>query len=511
MLRTSSYAIFVDLPEEPDHMLLVHGYTGAYDRISQNVANYLLSLDSGRLKKPLYGEWSPEAKSNGRSKSNGKSNGAPVRTPSDKTIEVLQKRGYLTEMSPEDEQEFLVQMASKLHHVMMRMQPNYIIMVNYNCNLRCPYCFQDHMRTDPNYQHLLRRMTPEMVDKVAGAMKQVEAGYGIPEDAELPRRLTFYGGEPLLASNHDIIKYFMEKMWSMGPARFSSISNGTDLHHHKDLLGPGKIESIQITLDGPPDEHDKRRIYADGSGSWERIAPNIHMALDLGTLISIRMNIDRNNVDQLPELADVIMAEGWHEHPNFSVYTSPIRAANEQTSVKTIMSSWQLDKKINEMREVFPSMSIIGRPDDGLTAQVRQIFDNRHDPLPRFRTSFCGAHSTMYIFDAFGDIYACWERTGEPEIRIGYIADDGEVLMNAGLTQMWRQRTVASNPICAKCSYAFYCGGGCAILALETSGDMYSNFCDGYAKRFKAAVVEAYSNHLEGHHAMENRRLVCGT
>ena len=37
MLRTSSYVIYVDLPGNPDEMLLVQTYTGAFDRVSRRV------------------------------------------------------------------------------------------------------------------------------------------------------------------------------------------------------------------------------------------------------------------------------------------------------------------------------------------------------------------------------------------------------------------------------------------------------------------------------------------
>ena len=37
-MRTSSYVIYVDLPDQADRCLLTHGYTGAYDVVSRPVA-----------------------------------------------------------------------------------------------------------------------------------------------------------------------------------------------------------------------------------------------------------------------------------------------------------------------------------------------------------------------------------------------------------------------------------------------------------------------------------------
>ena len=60
MLRTSSYTIFVKLQDQAEDVLLVHGYTGAYDRVSSGVAAFLRSREVKHAAKPLYEEWSLE-------------------------------------------------------------------------------------------------------------------------------------------------------------------------------------------------------------------------------------------------------------------------------------------------------------------------------------------------------------------------------------------------------------------------------------------------------------------
>ncbi|MDJ0729707.1 MAG: radical SAM protein [Crocosphaera sp.] len=487
MIRTSSYTIYVDLPEEKEKMLLVHGYTGSYDKVSQRVATYLRSLEVKKAPKPLYGDWSPEPPIEGE-----------VIAPSQVTIELLKRRGYLTEKTVEEEQEYFTEMATKLHHLASRLNPNYVIMPTYSCNLRCSYCFQDHMRTDPSYKHLLKTMQPEMVDRIFAAMPQIERGHGLTEDMDLPRNITFFGGEPLLAESRPIIEYIINKTLSQGKGNFTAITNGTELEVYQDLLGPDKISFLQITLDGPPKEHDQRRIYADGSGSFEKIARNITMALDLGVEIEVRMNIDRNNIHQLPNLADEIIKRGWNKYQKFSAYTSPVTTSelNNKTSVKTTFNSWELDQALDAMRQEYPNMKVIDRPDDGLMARVRQIFEQRKSPLPNLKASFCGAHNKMYVLDAFGDIYACWEKTGDKKIRVGYITEDSQVILNEELNQTWRNRTVVSNPVCRQCRYAFYCGGGCAALAMSHKNKFHTNYCDGFGHRFRASTAQAYQDHI---------------
>jgi uncharacterized protein len=500
MLRTSSYTIYADLPDDGDNVLLVHGYTGAYDKVSKNVANYVRSLDTNPVAKPLYGEWTPEPALSGK---------VAIQQPTDETINVLKKRGYLTEMNNGEELAFFTNVATRLHHFQSKLMPSYIIMPTYSCNLRCPYCFQDHMRTDPKFKHLLRIMKPDMADRIFKAMPGIEESHGVLPESSARRNVIFFGGEPLLEATRPIVEYFIHKAQSLGGVKFSAVSNATDLHHYKELLGPEKIAFIQVTIDGIPEEHDKRRIYADGSGSFEKIADNISMALDLGTAISVRMNIDRNNVGVLPQLAATMIQRGWTGYKHFSSYTAPITPVNGQAKNPALMSSWHLDKALDEMREHHENMWVIGRPDDGLTQTIRQIFEKQHAPLPNLKASFCGAHNKMYIFDPFGDIYACWEYTGNKNIRMGYIDEDGEAVMNDNITKTWRERTVVSNPTCSKCRYALYCGGGCAILANGQHGTLYANHCDGFQMRFRSSVADAYGKYASGILPIVEQERVC--
>jgi len=496
-MRTSSYVIYVDLPGNCDEMLLVHGYSGAYDKVSKRVATYVRAQELRSAPKPLYGSWVSEPAVDG-----------VVEAPSLETMDILKRRGYLTEMNFEQEEEFFKRMALKLHELHSRT-PSYIFMPTYNCNLRCSYCFQDHMRTDPKFHHLLRHMSNEMVDRIFRGVAGIEAAHGADPTAKIHRTIGFFGGEPLLAVNRPVIDYIVRKTLELGTGTFWAVSNATELEAYEDILSADKIASVQVTIDGPPSEHDQRRIYADGSGSFAKIARNISMALDRGISISVRLNIDRRNVSQLPELADVMFENGWDKYPNFSVYTSPIRAANDNVNRADVMSSWELDKSLAAMQKQHPRVALMAQPDDGIKQHARRLFHDPKSVVPSLKQSFCSAHTGMYIFDSFADIYACWEYTGDASIRVGHIREDGTLDMNVPILQTWRSRTVASNPVCAKCRYALHCGGGCAVLAQRSSGEFHMNFCDGYSSRFRSSVAEAYVEHISGVALSERGNRVC--
>ena len=494
-LRTSSYTIYVDLPGNPEEMLLVHGYTGAHDRVSRRAASYLRSREVRHPPKPLYGDWTPEPALDGE-----------VAAPSDEVIATLKQRGYLVALTPEEEEALFVKIASRHHHGSIRQMPNYVLMPTYQCNLRCPYCFQDHMRTDPAHAHLLRTMDRPMVDRIVEGMRNIDAAHGIEPGgaagADATRSIMLFGGEPLLAESRPSIEYFMARVREQQATRFRAVTNATDLEAYEDLLGPDDISWLQVTLDGPPAEHDQRRIYADGSGSFEKIAANITMALERGVETSIRLNIDRGNIDQLPALADEFHARGWAEHAGFRAYVAPINAGNQKVDPRRLYNSWQLARAMQKLAQSYPRVASMASPDDARQHRVQRLFTGTGSGAgskpPEYRTAFCGAHTTMYVIDAFADIYACWEKTGDPGLRIGHIDEGGAVWMNRAILERWRGRSVVSNPVCRKCRYATACGGGCAALAEEASGDAYTNHCDGFAKRFRASVAKAYLAHLRG-------------
>lgn len=480
-LHTSYYTIYVDLPQDSSRILLVHGYTGAFDMVSTKVGTYLRGNEVHRAPKPLYGAWTPDPDLPFESISLG-----------DNTIDALRRRGYLTDLSFDDEVSQFRHIAD-IRHQQALDRSNFVFMPTYDCNLRCFYCFQDHLRTDPANGHLLGLMTKPVIDRIFRGIEDIESRNSSRTG---PRNFGLFGGEPLLRANRSAIEYIVGKAQAMGPMTMWAISNATELEAYADLLGPEAISSVQITLDGPPAEHDKRRIHTDGTGSFAAIARNIDLALDTGVSVQVRMNIDRVNIDQLPTLARVMHEHGWAGRSGFVAYTYPIHAVNAATERSTTFSQWDLDVAIDRLREEHPEMAVIDRPDERLRRAARQLFNEGGEP--HLRAEYCSAHSGMYIFDAFGDIYACWERTGEQRLRIGRVDASGKARMNLPLVEDWRSRSVATVNACTHCRYALHCGGGCAVLAEGKRGTLHANYCDGFANRFRAMVAEAFLDHEAG-------------
>ncbi len=479
MLRTSHFTIYVDLPNDNDHVLLIHGYTGAYDLVLRQVADYLKALSKAQTKRQRFGKVAP---------------------PSENTINILTRRGYLTQMTIEEEQEYFTQLVNIIHKKHLSRPPSFIIVPNYDCNLRCPYCYQSYMRDNSQYKYLIHRMSTEMIDHIFLAMDKLEERHlSNFEDSSIPREIGFYGGEPLLKDNKSVIQYIVQKAHNQDVnTSFWAVTNGTNLKYYEDVLGPNQISTLQITLDGPPQVHDMRRFYPNGEGSFEQIASNISLALKKGVVIRLRVNVDKTNIDHLQKLAKEITQRGWDQYSNFSAYSATVDAINSTTNPKFGLSSGELERSIMNLRKEYPEMQVIDYPHHGLMNQVRSIFNNK--TFPNFRSSYCKAHTGMYIFDSFGDIYSCWEHAGDKRFRIGYISQDKNLKFSP-LLKMWQNRTVVVNPQCKRCPYALYCGGGCAVKAARHAGtydngiSFKQNFCDGFANEFRRAAVNAFQEY----------------
>ncbi len=307
LYRVSSYTICVNLPEDPNHSLLVHGYTGAIDRVNKEVARMIKSRIV--ISEDMFDQ-------------------LPC---SKETIHTLMKRGYMTSRSPVEEREYVHSMANFLHHTASHSAASFLFLVAYDCNFRCPYCFENGI-SDYGRGWSKQVFTKEMVDRAYQAMCEIQ-----PNKAMHSKNITLYGGEPLLAKNKEIVKYIVDEGLKRGYT-FKAITNGYDLHHFTDLLSPKKIGRLQITLDGEEENHNRKRPHYRARDSFDAIIKNVALALSLDVQISMRINTDYDNVDILPALFDLFKDRGFTEYPKFSAYSALVHQVEEGMSCSATMS-----------------------------------------------------------------------------------------------------------------------------------------------------------------------------
>ena len=118
-LRTSSYIIPVKLESEEGKYMLIHGYTGAVDIVTEDLLEEIKNINS-------------------------------VSNLSSDTLQILKERGYITTKSQSEEYTYVARIAKALHRKCEVLSTVFTWVVTYNCNFRCPYCFESRKNKDGN-------------------------------------------------------------------------------------------------------------------------------------------------------------------------------------------------------------------------------------------------------------------------------------------------------------------------------------------------------------------------
>lgn len=450
-MRKSNYIIYSALPKKKK-AILVHGYTGAVDIVDIEVLQYLLKSE----------------------RESNKESSLDI-----ETTEILKKRGYLTDKTPEEEKEYVYKFGALLHkhHLQSKKwRTDILIIPTYKCQLRCPYCYEAPLyKKGSKWRD--KTIEKETVDAAFEAVKKIQ------DEKGKIGRLTIYGGEPLMKETVEIINYIVEQGYSKEYS-FDCITNGVDLDYFIDLLGPKKIRFLQITLDGPPQIHDRVRRYADGKGTFHKIADNINKALETGVIISARTNVTPDNIDSLSELVEIYKNYGWLDKKNFRAYS--------RLTYKGFCSFRSTGISRLDMVEWFerkdqPLLKFI-RSDFGMRQKILGLLEE--DKYPLFTTNFCGSTMGMYILDPYGDIYVCWETVGTEKGKVGRFKP--EFSINQKAVSKWHNRVVVNIPECLKCEYIFLCGGGCPQHAYHAHGGLMKPSCEEFKELFQRFLPKIY-------------------
>ena len=376
-----------------------------------------------------------------------------------------------------------------------------VILPTYNCNFRCPYCFERH-RLTRGQEWLGHEMNPEMVDAVFAALKkQREQGHKVDS-------CSLYGGEPLLKENMATVRNICEHARDMG-LTLSAITNGYDLDTYIDLLEEFGFAHLQVTIDGVGELNDRRRLHRDGVPTYDRILQNVALALEHGIDISLRVNVNGDNIGGIKALIDDLAARGLHEvrwedrlkaakeareaeqagkpRPKrkgfFSYY---FKAVSEDSNSPTKVTEQQVMDAIIAAgippMEAIEKQSQYSMPMQGLYAAMKKA------DFPNFSPAFCGSEQGMLVIGPDGLIYPCWDLVAMEEEAVGFTEEaSGRFFFNFGKAK-WRTRTSDLMKPCQTCPYIFICRGGCAPEAKRVHGSYFRESC-GEAKEIFAYVA----------------------
>jgi len=424
-MRYSSYNIFSKIRDSENHFL-VNLLTGNADILNNS--------DAGKI----------EALKNGE-------------TLTDKKFhDELAEKGYISDESEEKKQyrrKYLDFIDSREND-----EIQLFLVTNYSCNFACPYCYQDQY-PDPG-----SKLNKVIVDAFFNYVKK--------EFAFRRKYITVFGGEPLLnnSGQKDLITYIINKSVE-ADLSLCFVTNGYYLEEYISVLRRGKIREIQVTLDGTEPVHNKRRFLKGGGGTFEKIVKGIDACLNVNIDVNLRMVIDKENIDNLSDLAKFAIDKGWTKHRHFKTQIGRNYELHHcQSSPDKLFDRISLYVSVFEITKNHPYILEFYKPAYSVS---KFLSENGELPDPLFDS--CPACKTEWAFDYTGNIYSCTATVGKADESLGTFYP--EITRKETIIEQWESRDVTSIPECKECYVQLACGGGCGSVAKNKTGNICSPDC----------------------------------
>ncbi len=183
------------------------------------------------------------------------------------------------------------------------------ILTTTKCNARCFYCYELHEKKE--------HMTEATAKKVVEYIKEHAV-------KSRPLSLKWFGGEPLF--NMKVIDIICNGLRDAGFKFYSSFtSNGYLFDIVTKAVNSWNTTHVQITIDGTEKVYNKTKnyIYKNKISPYKKVLNNIAMLLNSNVAVSIRMNCDTYNLEDLKNLIIEIKAR-FGNHNKLYPYIYPI-------------------------------------------------------------------------------------------------------------------------------------------------------------------------------------------
>ncbi len=352
---------------------------------------------------------------------------------------------------------------------------NFTIIPSYLCNMNCEYCYEGTLR---KINKVMNIGYAEQIIKLLKAITKEE------KDIEF----TILGGEPIMQINMKFYDTLFRTIQNyLSSYKLNFITNGLEVKRFIKNLVSYKVTSCQMTLDGGPKIHNTRRKPLNSNfNSFDKICESVNCLLENNIYTFIRVNVDEENVNNLPELAEVIVDKKWNLSDKFEIYVYPISFSGSNVNKTYLEENALLDKVLSVLGRM-PKEKRVFKLDFHGISFIEAIQNNRTPPL---RFAFCDANKNQFVFDTFGYIYSCWWGATKNEFKIGQRID-GEYMLDDDKVSKWRNRNVSNIPECAICKFKYICGGGCGYKAIFRKGDLYVGNCAPFDK-----IILSYLRYL---------------
>lgn len=344
----------------------------------------------------------------------------------------LLEAGLYTELSPEEE---LAEQQAAFD--MARTDKDALtlnILPTYACNFACPYCYE------PDSGKSCGKMQRNVMDAV---MRFVRLIYD--EHAFSKLSVQWYGGDPSLAL--DVVEAISSELiaWcdEHGIAYEAMMLTNANIigEAEADLLARCRVTSVMLTIEGPKDIHNARRVPLNGSDSYERTLEAARLMRERGITLNATMNTDKISFPVYAALRDELLRE-----EGISLMLGKLNDYG-CTFGKGAFSAPEFD---------------LFTHDEFFEAQAGQFISEGHS-AEDFRAlltacdRFCtGQLENYFVIDMHGDVYACDGWVGNKEYARFNVLDDPST---------WKMNEISHDATrdakCSECEILPICHGSC--------------------------------------------------
>ena len=342
----------------------------------------------------------------------------------------------------------------------------------YGCNLACPYCFEGMDKKS-------NKMTREYVDAVLTFMKnQVNESVNYTPTAEI--MISFFGGEPMLCKK-DIV-YFCEETNKF--AKEKNIDVAYEITTNLTLLDDDMVDvikryniEVQVTIDGTKEQHDMRRVYKNGKGTYDIILNNLQKLVEAGVkdLVTIRINLDEDNVQDAEQMLASLQP---YAGSMYFGYLMKYKGQNEDYQSECFKNDCYASISVKKLYEIYKKLGF----------NVPQEFGKKTP---------CQINSqNTYVVDCNKDVYKCELVIGHKECAVGSLDDDGQFYPNGNF---YKQMTYSPLKLekCKGCKMLPMCGGGCPAREYVNLDKKDGNMLVGECMISESALTEYLTDYIK--------------
>jgi len=342
-----------------------------------------------------------------------------------------------------------------------------VMNITNQCNLSCTYCYEfgaDKIATPEGKAKFMSLETAKAsVDFLLEESKGRKAVH-----------ITFFGGETLMNFPllKQVVEYALERTAAEGRSvDFSLTTNATLLTREIIAFLSENGIGVTVSMDGPPDLQDKRRVYKSGKGSYAVIEPRLRalIANHRTRAITARVTLTEGVTDVVRIYRHLKDDLGFHE-----VGFAPVTTSGDQPYSLGDGDMASVIGQFNDLALEWEEYALRGEMHGftNVSETISELMQGVNKSHP------CGAGLGLVGVGPSGDIAPCHRFADADSHTLGHISTG---IDREKQSDFLARGHVGAKYDCQSCWARPLCAGGChheAFVRYGDTGHANLHYCD---------------------------------